>query len=378
MNDLNNYTQIFFTFKNPFFFAIILSIVIIGIVFLVTIKFIFPLHRKIAFDNQRFLTEKAELMAIFAEMDPDPLMRIDAEGNIIQTNEQSRKIFPNIEMKGKTIKDFLPSFGNQIERREEEFIETINSKIYSVSVKTKPDFTFRNIYMHDITSLKNYEHLQDDNSQRLKLLTEKLDLEHEELKNSLAGELHDDIGQRLIMIMLKLSAPDRLLYSEINTEINFIYNRIRSISRSLKPSDIGNLGLELSLKPLIEAVSKNSGIESTFDFYGPEEGIEKPLLTCIYRVVQEALNNIVKHSKAKEFSIQISIKENIINIIVADDGCGIPNNYFEVKESKIYGTGLFSMKERIRKFNGTLIIESSPEMGTNLFIEIPRGHYENK
>jgi signal transduction histidine kinase len=232
--------------------------------------------------------------------------------------------------------------------------------------------------MHDITSLKNYEHLQEDNSQRLKLLTEKLDLENEELKNSLAGELHDDIGQRLIMIMLKLSAPDRLLYSEINTEINFIYNRIRSISRSLKPSDIGNLGLELSLKPLIEAVSKNSGIESTFDFYGPEEGIEKPLLTCIYRVVQEALNNIVKHSSAKEFSIQISIKEYIINIIIADDGCGIPNNYFKVNASKIYGTGLFSMKERIRKFNGTLIIESSPEVGTNLFIEIPRGHYENK
>jgi signal transduction histidine kinase len=327
-------------------------------------------------ENQQFLIEKAELMAIFAEMDPDPLIRIDADGNIIQTNGQSRDIFPNIEMKGKTIKDFLPSFGNQIEGSEEEFIETINSKIYSVCVKKKPDFTFQNIYMHDITSLKNYEYQQEINSQRLKLLTQKLDLENEELKNSLAGELHDDIGQRLIMIMLKLSAPNKLLYNEINSEIKFIYDRIRSISRSLKPSDIGNLGLKLSLKSLIEAVSKNSGIESTFDFYGSEEGIEKPLLTSIYRVVQESLNNIVKHSRAKEFSIQISIKENIINIIIADDGCGIPYNYFEVNESKICGTGLFSMKERIGKFNGRLNIESSPEMGTNLFIEIPRGHYE--
>lgn len=376
MNDLNNYTQIFFTFKNPFFLAIILSIVIVCIFFFVTIKFIFPLQNRIVLENQRFLIEKAELMAIFAEMDPDPLIRIDVDGFIIQTNGQSRNIFPNIEMKGKTIKDFLPSFDNQIEGSEEEFIEMINSKIYSVCVKKKPGFTFQNIYMHDITSLKNYEYQQEVNSQRLKLLTERLDLENEELKNSLAGELHDDIGQRLIMIMLKLSAPNKLIYSEINSEIKFIYDRIRSISKSLKPSDIGNLGLKLSLKSLIEAISKNSGIESTFDFYGSEEGIEKPLLTCIYRVVQEALNNIVKHSGAKEFSIQINIKENIINIIIADDGCGIPNNYFEVNESKIYGTGLFSMKERIGKFNGRLNIESSPEMGTNLFIEIPRGHYE--
>ena len=156
MNDLNNYTQNFFTFNNPFFFAIILCVAIIGVLFLITLKFIFPLQKKLIIDKQRHLMEKAELMAVFAEMDPDPLIRIEEKGNIIQTNGQSRDIFPNIEMKGKTIKDFLPSFGNQIDGSEEEFIETINNKIYSVCLKKKPDFTFQNIYMHDITSLKNY------------------------------------------------------------------------------------------------------------------------------------------------------------------------------------------------------------------------------
>jgi len=378
MNDLNNYTQNFFTFNNPFFFAIILCIAIIGVLFLITLKFIFPLQKKLVLDKQRHLIEKAELMAVFAEMDPDPLIRIDAKGNIIQTNEESRKIFSDIEIKGKTIKDFLPSFGNQIERSEAEFIETINDNIYSVSVKKKPGFTFQNIYLHNITALKNYEYLQEVNSRRLKLLTEKLDSEFEELKNSLASELHDDIGQRIIMIKLKLSTPDKLLYNEINSEIEYIYNRIRSISRSLKPVDIGNLGLKLSLKSLIEAVSKNSGIEGMFDFYGSEEGIEQPLKTCIYRVVQEAMNNIVKHSKAKEFSTQIIIKEDIINIIIADDGCGIPSDYFKAKGTDICGTGLFSMKERIGKFNGTLKIDSNPEFGTNLFIEIVRGQYAKR
>lgn len=372
MNDINNYIQNLLTFNNPLFFAFILTIVIITILFLVTLKFIFPLQKKIILENQKHLIEKSELMALFAEMDPDPLIRIDTEGNIIHTNEESRKIFSEIEVKGRTIKDFLPSFGNQLDNSGEDFIESINDKIYSVSVKKNPGVTFQNIYMHNITTLKNYESQLEINSQRLKLLSEKLDSEIEELKNSLAAELHDDIGQRLIMVKLKLSAPDKLLYGEIDSEIDFIYNRIRSISKSLKPSDIGNLGLELSLKLLIEAVSKNSGIKGSFNFYGSDEGIESQLLTCIYRLVQEAMNNIVKHSKAKEFSTQISITEELINIIISDDGCGIGKDYFDVKKTNIGGTGLFSMKERIEKFNGKFKIESSSELGTNLFIEFAR------
>jgi signal transduction histidine kinase len=372
MNDYDNYINNFFTFNNPFFYAVILSAAIITILIFVYFKYIFPLQKKLVLENNRYLIEKAELMALFAEMDPDPLIRIDAKGNIIQTNEESRKIFPDIEKKGKTIKDFLPSFNSQLSEKGEGFIETIDKKIYSIFVKKKPELTFQNIYMNDITDLKNYEYLQEINRRRLKLLSDKLDNEIEELKSSLAAELHDDIGQRLIMIKLKLSDPNKLSCEEINNDIDFIYNRIRIISRSLRPSDIGNLGLKISLTSLIESVSKNSGIINIFDFYGSEEGIGQPLLTCIYRIIQEALNNIVKHSQAKEFSIQIRINEDIINIIISDDGCGIPIDYFILKDSKIFGTGLFGMKERIEKFNGKLKIDSDSEMGTNLFIEIPR------
>jgi len=372
MYDIDNYINNFFTFNNPFFFALILGIIIITILVLVYFKYIFPLQKKLVFENQRYLYEKAELMALFAEMDPDPLIRIDANGNIIQTNEESRKIFPDIEKRGKKIKDFLPSFEHNSSGNGEGFIETINGKIYSVHIKRKSELTFQNIYMNNITDLKNYEYLQEVNRRRLKLLSDKLDTEIEELKNNLSAELHDDIGQRLIMIKLKLSDPNKLSGKEIIDDVDFIYNRIRSISRSLKPSDIGNLGLKLSLKMLIESVSLNSGIKSIFDFYGSEEGIGQPLLTCIYRIAQEGLNNIVKHSNAKEFSIQIRINNDNINIIISDDGCGIPVDYFVVKDSKIYGTGLFGMKERIENFNGKLKIESDSEMGTNLFIEIPR------
>jgi signal transduction histidine kinase len=315
--------------------------------------------------------ERVELMALFAEMDPNPLIRIDAEGNIIQTNDESRKIFPGIETKGKTIEDFLPSFKKSYNGNGEGFIETINEKIYSVYVKKKPELTFQNIYMNDITDLKNYQYLQEINQSRLKLLSEKLDNEYEELKSNLAAELHDDIGQRLLMIKLKLQNPNKVTCGEINEEIDTVYNLIRSISRSLKPSDMGNLGLHLNLKMLVESISKNSGIKSTFDFYGSEDGIEQPLLTCIYRIIQEALNNVVKHSKADEFTTQIRISEKLISIIISDNGCGIPVDYFTVKGSKIYGTGLFGMKERIEKYNGKIKIESDQEMGTSLFIEIP-------
>src|ERR1035437_5905728 len=181
MYNIDNYIHNFLTFNNPFFFALILCIVIVTILILIYFKYIFPLQKKLVFENQRYLMEKAELMALFAEMDPDPLIRIDAKGNIIQTNEESRKIFPDIEKKGKTIKDFLPSFDNQLSGNGEGFIETIDKKIYSIHIKKKPELTFQNIYMNNITDLKNYEYLQEVNRRRLKLLTDKLDNEIEEL-----------------------------------------------------------------------------------------------------------------------------------------------------------------------------------------------------
>ena len=102
---------------------------------------------------------------------------------------------------------------------------------------------------------------------------------------------------------------------------------------------------------------------------------------CIYRVIQESLNNIIKHSKADEFSVQLELNEKFVNIIISDNGVGIQEEYFDANESKSTGTGLFSIKERIEKLHGKLKINSNQNEGTVLVIKLPKEgavHAKNK
>ncbi len=173
MNSLDNYFKQFLTFENPLFFAFILSISVIGVIILIFYNVILPLQKKFVTENQRFLLEKAELMALFAEMDPEPLIRTDTHRNIIQTNEASRKIFPNIEESEIKINEILPSLKNK--SANGTFIENISGKIFSVIAKEYPQLGFTNFYLHDITQLKRYESDLENYKNRLKNFAYKLD-----------------------------------------------------------------------------------------------------------------------------------------------------------------------------------------------------------
>ena len=125
----------------------------------------------------------------------------------------------------------------------------------------------------------------------------------------------------------------------------------------------------MAMQTLVQTVSVNSQIDGSFDFLGEDVVTDPKIGLCIYRVVQEALNNIMKHSRATEFSVQIGNYSDKINVVVSDNGIGIPNEYYSSKEFKNYGTGLFSMKERIENLGGNIKINSFPQEGTTLFIE---------
>ena len=370
MDSLDNYIKQFLTFTNPLFFAFILSISIIGVIILFFYKVVLPLQKKIVIENQRFLLEKAELMALFAEIDPDPLIRTDTSGNIIQTNEASRKIFPNIEEKEIKINEILPSLKNK--SANGTFIENISGKVFSVIAKGYSQLGFTNFYLHDITQLKRYESDLENYKNRLKNFADKLDKNYDELKKSIAADLHDDIGQKLIMIKLKLSNIEDYEKDVIQTDLEAVYQRVREISRTLKFSEVTNLGLKISIQSLVHYISESSKINGSFEFLGKEEKLGAELEICIYRVIQESLNNIIKHSKANEFSVQIELNEKYVNIIISDNGIGIPDDYFNVRKFESEGTGLFSIKERIEKLHGKLKINSNQYEGTVLVIKLPK------
>lgn len=369
MNNIDTYTKFFFTFENPLFVALIISILVIGTVILVFIKVIFPLQKSFITEQQKYLLEKAELMALFAEMDPDPLIRIDSQGIIIHTNEASKKIFPDIVNENKNVDEILPDLMSRTNFGEVPSIENVGERIYSVLVRPQLDNKFTNIYMHDITQIKNYEYTLETYKSRLKSFAERLDSENEQLKKTLSSELHDNIGQLLILVKLKLANMEKHRASEIELDVDAVYHKIRDISKNLRPLEFNDERLKIAVQNLVQTISANSNITGSFDFLGEDVIAEPKIGLCIYRVIQEALNNIIKHSKATEFSIQIGNYVDKITVVISDNGIGIPIEYYSSKEFKNYGTGLFSMKERAENLGGYLKINSFPQEGTTLFIE---------
>ncbi len=371
MDNLDDYIKVFFTFNNPLFFAFILSCSVIGVIILIFYKVILPLQKKYIIESQRFLLEKAELMALFAEMDPEPLIRTDKLGKIIQTNEASRKIFPNIEEKEIKINEILPSLKNK--SADGTFIENIRKNFFSVIVKEYSQLGFTNYYLHDITQIKKYESELENYKNRLKNFADKLDEDYNELKKTIAADLHDDIGQKLILIKLKLSNIEDYEKDIIQNDLEAVYQRVREITKTLKFSEVTNLGLQIGIRSLVHYISESSKIKGSFEFLGNEEKLGSELEICIYRIIQESLNNIIKHSKANEFSVQLELNEKYINIIISDNGIGIPDHYLKVDEEfNSKGTGLFSIKERIQKLHGEFKINTNNYEGTVLIIQLPK------
>ena len=364
--------------NNPLLFGLLIAMVVTVVVILFFFKVFFPLQKKRFIEKQKHILETAELMALFSEMDPSPQVRVNIEGKIVQTNRAAREVFKGIDNPEKSIKEILPALNPEDLKADKHFIESIGESIFSISIRPGKNYDFINIYLYDITKQKNYESSLEEYKNKLKDLADKLDSSIESVKKTVSQELHDDIGHSLMALKLKASL-DEVNNDDILAGIITVYEKVRELSRELRPADIGKLGLVGSIQSLINNITNTSGIKGTFDYYGKEVKAGENIAICILRVTQEALSNIVKHSKASEFTIGLKAKEEMIELIIADNGTGIPEKYFNAKNYRNFGVGLFNMKERVEKYNGAFTIKSNPDTGTLLIIQLPLNEkqYEN-
>lgn len=375
MRDFELYRQQLFTFNNPIFFALFLSIVIIVLLIIIYIKVLYPLQRKMIVDRQKHLLEKAELMALFAELDPDPLIRINSAGEVIQSNEASRKLFAD-KLKDKTnIKELASEldFESIVPRTDKVII--INDKYFSIDVQQQPKLEFINIYLHDITDLKNYETELETYKRNLVSLSTALDKQIEELKKDLSSELHDDICQRMILAKLKLSQGDKFPLELIEKDLEEITESVRKISHDLVPVNVKAFGIRFSLQNLVSRITEGSGIKGSLSISDEidevEDEIPANVKNVLVRSVQEALTNIVKHSGAEEFSVMLYEADGKLELKISDNGVGIPKKIDDMVLKNNSGIGLFRLRERIRDVGGNLVIEADEEYETNLVISIP-------
>lgn len=215
---------------------------------------------------------------------------------------------------------------------------------------------------------------------RLRHLASQLLTAQEAERTHLALELHDDLGQSLTVLKLQLRAIQRKAppESQENREslkhslnfINEIIERIRRLSRNLRPSILEDLGLTASLKYLCEEFS-NRDIQVTMDLDDIKGLFSKEAQLNIYRIFQESLNNITKYAQASQVSVSIKLQDGSVVFQVEDNGRGFDHQKVINEDITGRGLGLTSMGERARMLGGSLNIWSQEGQGTKITIIVP-------
>jgi two-component system, NarL family, sensor histidine kinase DevS len=188
-----------------------------------------------------------------------------------------------------------------------------------------------------------------------------------------ARELHDSVlqglGSRRVLLSSALKRGDPEVLSEAVAEaleqVGRDIEELRALITELRPATLDQLGLRAALEDLAERVSGLAGIDLATDLTVEVERLDPELETVVYRLVQEGLTNVAKHAGASAVTLRVAQREERIDVLVSDDGCG-----FE-PDAAHSGFGLVGMRERVELAGGELQIESRPGSGTRMIASIP-------
>lgn len=210
--------------------------------------------------------------------------------------------------------------------------------------------------------------------EELRRLSRRLVRAQEEERKSLSRELHDAVGQMLSAMTMELGAlessigsPERLrarLEEARGLNADTIRG-VRDLAMGLRPAMLDELGLGPALRWQGREFSRRGGVPVTVQLDGELDGLPDAHRTCIYRVVQEALNNCARHAHARNIRISVYGHADRVQVSVQDDGVG-----FDTKAAS-RGLGLIGIQERVRELDGKVAITSHPEKGTILEVEVP-------
>lgn len=190
----------------------------------------------------------------------------------------------------------------------------------------------------------------------------------------ISKDLHDGLGGLLSTtkahfsnIKNEITTPDKKdIYNKANLMIDEACQEIRRISHNLMPATLQLDGLQSAVEQLADDISMAHGFNVSVEFVGVGSQVNEKLEIFIFRIIQEATNNIIKYANAKNVLIQLTEQEKNYNLIIEDDGVG-----FE-KEKTIYGIGLKSIESRVDYLKGDLDISSKINEGTTISINLPK------
>jgi two-component system sensor histidine kinase DegS len=264
---------------------------------------------------------------------------------------------------------------NDLERRLKETYGTVKRAEELVNqVGTVMDYLSGDLSNLDI---------QLEDAEKRKYLAVRIIKAQEEERSRVAREIHDGPAQMMSNVVLKAEICEKLIdvdlekaRAELNNLKKAVRNSLMDVRRiiyDLKPMSLEDLGLIPTLQKYVEKFSSESDIDVKFYCMGKDKAInDKNINLTIFRVVQESLNNIRKHSYTKTADVRVEFTPKNIVVRISDKGKGFDTNLLKVeKDDDSGGFGIFSMKERIELLNGTMEVNSKLGKGTVIKVILP-------
>jgi len=351
-------------------------------------------HRtQLEMSQQELRTSEEKYRELF-ESAHDAIWLHDQEGNIIAANKAAEKLTGyNIEELTKmNVKSFLSNesfkVANQIRNRllknepveqpyeqslirkdgSEAFVQLATSLIFSSGEPVAIQHIAR-----DVTEQKRLQ-------ENLQFYLQQVTRAQEEERKRISRELHDESIQALVITSRQLDAlasndkslpaDSRLRLEELRQQVNKITQELRRLIQGLRPAVLDRLGLLSALKWLASDVSEYSGIETKVNIIGTERRVSEDIELVLFRITQEALRNVWRHSKATKAEITVEFKATKIRITIGDNGQGfsVPQRIGDfARNGKL---GLSGMQERARLIGGSVSVQSEPGKGSTITVEV--------
>lgn len=232
----------------------------------------------------------------------------------------------------------------------------------SISTLTVNERTTFTVIVRDITDRLRTE-------QQLQSLTTRLMTAQEEERRRIARELHDDINQRLALVVIEignlLSDPSTMTaqgkdtIQSLSQRLVRISDDVRRMAYQFHPSILDDLGLTAALKQMTDEWSEKTGVKTVIVQEEPADPLPRDIASCLYRVAQESLANIMKHARAARVEIELTCDDQEITLSIYDTGVGFDPKDIQARHP---GLGLVNMRERVRSERGR---------GTHIIVHIP-------
>jgi len=339
-----------------------------------------------------FKTEYQEMLQFVCELQENALERYDAilaqkkeleykkrqQEFVIAENE--KKKIPNISMFSPLASE--EASGNEIEEKDEleKILKQLSEKEEQWKKQKEICRTFDKLkkYMAECNQNKGKIESNELTDYSAKILeTQEMD------RNRISRDLHDSTVQSLTSLGHKMEYCSRIVdrdpiqvklelqaMGELNKEI---INDMREIIYDLRPMSLNNLGLVSTIEAYCLHLRRSSNVEIEFKAEGKEKELDSVSSVTLYRIIQEACNNAIRHSKGRKISVSISFGDDSVKTMISDNGVGFDLQDIEkqAKEKSRHCFGLQIIKERVRLLSGSLFIDTKPGEGTKIAVTIP-------